>query len=160
MVNRSPLSFAILMHLIIVRFFLIINFRFTIPNQSWWIINKKKSIIFTFRMVCRLFNGKLVASTLLDRVRHVSLLVSTLFWFVRFISSRIITKKTKLSQSSIKNKHTNNFFFNNIIITILYILYSLYIMMSYFSWDINITSYFTEKLVNSSYSWDHYLVYY
>ena len=32
--------------------------------------------------------------------------------------------------------------------------------MSYCGWDINITSYFTEKLVNSSYSWDHYLVYY
>ena len=109
MVNRSPLSFAILMHLIIVHFFLIINFRFMIPNFGILIqpVPDYPSKNQIFRMVCRLFNGKLVSSTLLDRVRHVSFLIRSR---ICFIFSRIITKKTKLSPSPIKNKHTNNFF--------------------------------------------------
>ena len=89
-------------------------------------------------MVCRLFNGKLVSSTLLDRVRHVSFLIRSR---ICFIFSRIITKKTKLSPSPIKNKHTNNFFRVDIIHTCVY-----YIL--YLGWDIKIFIFF-EKLFKS-----------
>ena len=95
--------------LLLFIFFLIINFRFMIPNFGILIqpVPDYPSKNQIFRMVCRLFNGKLVSSTLLDRVRHVSFLIRSR---ICFIFSRIITKKTKLSPSPIKNKHTNNFF--------------------------------------------------